>query len=99
VGRGEEPEQQLRCRVIERGEPAFVDEDEIVAEQVLDHLAGNSRFAEIRPAVACSRPRRRHSYGPAQHVPASRCLAITRFTVLCVVPQATAAPRWVPTSR
>ena len=35
---------------------------------------------------------------PAPAPPAS-CRAITRRTVLCVVPQASAAPRQVPTSR
>src|SRR5260370_19008110 len=40
VGCGDEPEQQLGSGVVERGEPDFVDQDEVVAEQVFDHLAG-----------------------------------------------------------
>jgi hypothetical protein len=39
VGGGDEPEQQLGAGVIERGEPEFVEDDEVVAEQVLDRLA------------------------------------------------------------
>ena len=39
VGGGDEPEQQLGAGVIERGEADFVDEDQVVAEQVLDDLA------------------------------------------------------------
>src|SRR6266851_3723244 len=39
AGGGDEPEQQLGAGVIERGEPYFVDQDEVVAEQVVDHLA------------------------------------------------------------
>ena len=39
VGGGDEPEQQLGAGVVERGESYFVDQDEVVAEQVLDHAA------------------------------------------------------------
>ena len=39
VGGGDEPEQQLGAGVVERGEPDFVDQDEVVAEQVVDDLA------------------------------------------------------------
>jgi hypothetical protein len=38
VGGGDEPEQQLGDGVGEGGEPDFVDQDEVVAEQGLDHL-------------------------------------------------------------
>ena len=38
VGGGDEPEQQLGAGVVEGGEPDFVDQDEVVAEQVLDDL-------------------------------------------------------------
>ena len=39
VGGGDEPEQELGSGVVERGEPDFVDEDEVAAEQVLDDAA------------------------------------------------------------
>jgi len=39
VGGGDEPEEQLGAGVVERGEPDFVDEDEIGAEDVLDDPA------------------------------------------------------------
>ena len=38
VGGGDEPEQQLGAGVVEGGEPDFVEEDETVAEQGLDHF-------------------------------------------------------------
>src|ERR1700693_5274652 len=38
VGGGDEPEKQLGAGVVGRGEPDFVDEDEVVAEQGLDYL-------------------------------------------------------------
>ena len=37
VGSGDEPEQQLRAGVIQRREAQFVDQHEVVAQQVLDH--------------------------------------------------------------
>ena len=36
VGGGDEPEQQLGAGVVERGEPDFVDQEQVVAEQGLD---------------------------------------------------------------
>ena len=39
VGGGDEPEQQLGAGVVERGEADFVDQDQVVAEQVLDDAA------------------------------------------------------------
>src|SRR5450755_1160443 len=39
VGGGDEPEQQLGAGVVERGEPYFVNQDQLVAEQVLDEAA------------------------------------------------------------
>ncbi len=36
VGGGDEPEQQLGAEVVERREPEFVDDDEVVAQQVAD---------------------------------------------------------------
>ena len=39
VGGGDEPEQQLGAGVVERGEPDFIDQDQVVAEQVLDDAA------------------------------------------------------------
>ena len=39
VGGGDEPEQQLGTGVVERGEAEFVDDDQVVAEQVLDDAA------------------------------------------------------------
>ncbi len=39
VGGRDEPEQQLGAGVVERGEPCFVDQDQVVAEQGLDHFA------------------------------------------------------------
>jgi hypothetical protein len=38
VGGGDEPEQQLGAGVVERGEPDFVDQEQVVAEQGLDDL-------------------------------------------------------------
>jgi hypothetical protein len=40
VGGGDEPEQELGACVVERGEARLVDDDEVVAEQVLDDAAG-----------------------------------------------------------
>ena len=40
VGGGDEPEQQLCAGVVERCEADLVDDDEVVAEQVLDDAAG-----------------------------------------------------------
>jgi hypothetical protein len=40
VGSGDEPAQQVGAGVIERGEPDFVDQDQVDAEQVLDDAAG-----------------------------------------------------------
>jgi hypothetical protein len=40
VGGGDEPEQQLGAGVVERGEADFIDQDQVVAEQVLDDAAG-----------------------------------------------------------
>src|ERR1022692_3046944 len=40
MGGRDQPEQQLGAGVVERGEPDFVDQDEVVAEQVLDDAAG-----------------------------------------------------------
>ena len=39
VGGGDEPEQQLGAGVVQWGEAEFVDDDEVVAEQVLDDPA------------------------------------------------------------
>ena len=39
VGGGDEPEQQLGAGVVERGEPDFVDDDQVGAEQGVDDLA------------------------------------------------------------
>ena len=39
VGGGDEPEQQLGAGVVERGEAHFIDDDQVVAEQVLDDAA------------------------------------------------------------
>ena len=39
VGGGDEPEQQLGGGVVQRGEPEFVADDQIVAEQVVDDFA------------------------------------------------------------
>ena len=70
-------------------------------------FAHAGRFAEIRPqskppARPPARPRR-HSYAAAATepgtLPPASCRAITRRTVLCVVPLITAAPRKVPASR
>src|SRR5207247_6370615 len=38
AGGGDEPEQQLGAGVVQRGEPGFVDQEQVVAEQGLDHL-------------------------------------------------------------
>src|ERR1022692_4494934 len=39
VGGGDEPEQQVGAGVVERGEPYVIDQDQVVAEQVLDDAA------------------------------------------------------------
>ena len=39
VGGGDEPEQQLGAGVVERGEPDFVDQDEVDPQEGLDDLA------------------------------------------------------------
>jgi len=38
VGGGDEPEQQLGAGVVQRGEPDFVDQKQVVAEQGVDHF-------------------------------------------------------------
>jgi hypothetical protein len=38
VGGGDEPEQQLGAGVIQRGEPDFVDQEQVVAEQRVDYF-------------------------------------------------------------
>jgi hypothetical protein len=39
VGGGDKPEQQLGSGSVQRGEPHFINQDQVVAEQVLDYLA------------------------------------------------------------
>ena len=65
VGGGDEPEQQLGAGVVERGEAHFIDDDQVVAEQVLDDAAdgvvgqtavegfGEIGGGEVADLVAC----------------------------------------------